>query len=335
MNGIRHRVSEQYSIKQCITDAEASGLDADTLYEQVTVLRRRLMLGDEPRGAFLLNNSEGLSYLDQARLLAGVVVGPVDEAAVEAQAAPAAGGIVSQPAPLPSTKMRIAACSPDSALSEADPRQQAETGSAAGSSSNRGVGCALVRQHHPFVAAAAAGKSCAIAVTAEAALELQAPFQTSRMRRAVQHISATVQPLITPMTQGAMALAMSGASSSSLASSVAAAGMAGIAAGTQSMATHEHHTQSQDMSRNLQRVALEQDRKLHDEAQEYAVRLNKEAMAQEARMHRQGLWRERQHFTASMEQDRELHASSLRVDHRLHFEGILADLREQETLVSL
>ena len=108
------------------------------------------------------------------------------------------------------------------------------------------------------------------------------------------------------------------------------AGVAAVGGLTSSIATHEHHTQAQDMSRRLQRVALEQDRRLHGEAQVLAAELSREALEQEARLHRQGLWRERRQHDDALAQERALHDASLRVDHRLHFEGILADLREQD-----
>ena len=148
--------------------------------------------------------------------------------------------------------------------------------------------------------------------------------QVERIRRLGQHLSATAAASRTraggpAYSTGGASLAVAGA-----------AGMAGVAAvGGHRRSRHEHHTQAQDMSAG-QRVALEQDRRLHGEAQGLAAELSREALEQEARLHRQSLWRERRQHDDALAQERALHDASLRVDHRLHFEGILADLREQD-----
>ena len=187
-------------------------------------------------------------------------------------------------------------------------------------------------RRHVFSRSAAIGMRPDIATVADAverALEQNRPGESSRIRRLGQHLSATASGAIAPLAQAAAAYSTGGASLAV----AGAAGMAGVAAVgglTSSIATHEHHTQAQDMSRRLQRVALEQDRRLHGEAQGLAAELSREALEQEARLHRQGLWRERRQHDDALAQERALHDASLRVDHRLHFEGILADLREQD-----
>ena len=271
-----------YPFELCEHDALASGLDADTLHEQVDNILARY--SDEKMDDVLAVRhirAVGRSRLDKARLLAGVAK-PLSSPSRSPQ-----GGT----APAPSLLFGAGA-SPQPPLR---------------SPSSRDI------QGHAAAAAASDAKA------EEAALE------TTPLRRNTQHLAAALSPLL-PIASAVTG----GDASTNFAMAAVGAGLSAASSLTASVATHEHHVQSQDMSKKLQRLALEQDRLHHEAAQSLAENLQADSLAQEARQHRQALWREQQMMDRSLAQERRLHRSALRVDHRLHFEGILADLREQD-----
>ena len=278
-----------YPREMCEADAMATGLEADALYAQVSELCSTISA--EMLDVMLLARKErvdGLSRVDKARLLVGV---PVKRSAARMQKLPAVGmrGI-------------------DSTLSAAAAAAASVPPSAPSSS--------LAVVPRVDVTASAAGADMTDADDGLAALEQSMPCESSTLRRKVQHLTAVMQPLIAPLAQSA-ALAMgSGVTGSSVAQGAAAVGAAGVAAVgglTQSMAVHEHHTQAQEMSRRLQRVAMEQDRTHHAQAQGLNETLAQRALEQEVRQHRQGLWREAQQHQQAIEQDRHHHQEGLRV----------------------
>ena len=150
------------------------------------------------------------------------------------------------------------------------------------------------------------------------------PQQSSRMNRYVSHLAAVAAPLAT--------LASSGLSGDRLASSlqVGQALASGLTAGLTSLTTHEHHFQTQEMSRQLQQKALEQDMTHHQEGLANAAKLHKENIDQDREHHREALQKAQRQHLEGIRQERRLYQQARRVDHRLHFEGILADLREQD-----
>ena len=281
----------EYSSELCEDDAMASGLEPEALHAQVEHYLRQYT---EAQLEDILHARRipfaGLDWLDKARMLAGVT-GP---------------RIGSALAPLGPISQETAA-----SLEPVGMRSGALLTDATGAN-QQSRSCA--QQH----------AACVAASTTDNILD-KTPLQTSAIRRNLQHISAAVAPLA---AQGAAMMLSAG--SGALGSTAAAAGAAAVSGLTSSLATHEHHVQSQEMSRNLQRAALEQDRLLHEEAQATALRLAQENMNLDARLHRQGLWREEQQHNAAMTQELRLHEHALRVDHRLHFEGILTNLREQD-----
>ena len=288
----------RYTREQSEDDARTSGLEAAALFDQVNELHAKLLCDASRNGQV----SNGMSLLDRARQMAGVFVEPPAE---------------EQPPPPPT--------STTPALPGAAGAEPAATPSRWDLVRARAL--PAVGSPHAITSVAAAAEA-AIEAKIEKEIEERKPLETSRVRRTMQHISATVQPLIGPLSQVAV-VAGSGSSSVAAAATVSMAGMAAVGGLTQSMATHEHHSQAQDMSRRLQRVALEQDRKLHAEARAMAASQHEQALGQETRLHRQALWRSQQQHTQSLRTERDMHDTSLRVSHRLHFEGILADLREQ------
>jgi len=84
------------------------------------------------------------------------------------------------------------------------------------------------------------------------------------------------------------------------------------------------------MSRQLQRIALAQDMKHHEEGLANAAELHRENIAQDREHHLEALRKSQLQHLESIRQERRLYQQARRVDHRLHFEGILADLREQD-----
>lgn len=305
-----------YPLDQCITDAQASGLEPDSLRDQVLELCQRMMTGAEPDGAFQSRQAarEGRSILDHARMLAGIMLDPMLDSPTMA------GSSITMPS--------LGAVREEAGERAAAAQQQSLALLYEGGLSPPGG--EPPRLGHGWDVLRTAEGRRTIAAAAEE-LEGAKPMATSSFRRTVQHLSAAMQPLIAPLSQGAAAVALG--ASGGLGGVAASAGVAGLSAMgglSSSMATHEHHEQQQETSRRLQRVALEQDVKLHGEAQGLAEKLTAEAMAHETRLHRQGLWREQQQHAASLSQERRLHEKAMRVDHRLHFEGILADLREQD-----
>ena len=229
-----------YPDELCEADAQASGLEAEALRDQVLELCERIRRGDEPPGSPAAR-LDGASDLDRARALAGVPMGCVhsSDAANAAHPAPWNRTPASPPAP---------------ALGFAG-----NDSSAAAASGGHGH-WGKVRSTMPLVETNEGAHTrgvFSIADVAEAALEQQKPAESSRYQRAVQHISAAVAPL-------AQAAAAYGSGGSSMAAA-GVAGIVGVGGGlTQSIATHEHHSQAQEMSRRLQRVALEQERTSHD-----------------------------------------------------------------------
>ena len=201
-----------YSAELCAADARASGLDEETLHEQVTQLYsrfRRAAPPDEPDDLLL----------QRARFEAGVeeTLAPTEPAVVTELALSSPGARPGSPGDAPSSSR----------------------------------GWKLARESQVKVAALTA---------VQESLEQQEPYETSRTRRAVQHLSSAMSPLAAVAAGAASAGAVGVVG-------VAAAGVAAAGGLASSMTTHEHHTQSQAMSRQLQRIALEQDRKLHEEAQ--------------------------------------------------------------------
>ena len=312
----------QYTRAMAEQDAQASGLDAATLQGHVVTLSQQL---SEPEMDRILTARQvggalsGVNRLSKARLLAGVVIPdppttdgrlmiksstPTPCAADEARAGS-----------LPSLRMAIHSTDADDDDDAAAGDERRDGGDSSVSPPN---GWGKVRAKRTALCAASAVDSAM----------REGPYQTGALRRQVQHLSAAVGPLI-----GAAVMGAGGAAAS--VSGAAAAGAAAVGGLTQSMTTHEHHVQAQEMSRKLQRVALEQDRLLHDESQATALRLAQENMALDARLHRQALWKENQLHAAALQQERRLHEASLRVDNRLHYEGILADLREQDREVGV
>lgn len=116
-------------------------------------------------------------------------------------------------------------------------------------------------------------------------MEQAAPCtQTSVLKRRVQHLSAAVSQMA-PLA----AMAMGSGSVSSAVTSAAAASAAVVGGVMSSATTHEHHAQAQELSRQLQRLAFDQDRRLHLEAQELASRLHEADMSQDRQFHHEGL----------------------------------------------
>ena len=306
-----------YTREQCEEDALASGLEPAALYAQVHELCGSRMK-DETLDAMMKAHGidvRGLSKIDKARILVGVTVQPPQPSPVlsSAGASPKSSSPVHSPKKIHSPK----ALSPTAVAAKGSTLPPPMLSA---SSSYLGSSRALLRaERDPS--------------TSGPPPTLENPCESGPFRRRISHLSAAVQPLVGPLAMGATAMIGGGATGLAVAQGAAAVGAAGVAAVgglSASVTTHEHHAQTQEMSRRLQRAAMEQDRKHHTETQGLSAQLQAQAMAQEARQHRQGLWREQQQHESSLYHGARLHEDSLRVNHRLHFEGILATLREQD-----
>ena len=341
-----------YSRDQCEADALEAGLEPNALYDQVHELSGVRMSERTLDGMLLAHGVDPRTLTnktDKARVLCGVVVPPGtplsrSHSGGASPKTPPAGFA----APVPRNATFVEAPLPPPML-----------GSATSSAYLGGLSTRALMAYADGAEPAAralpptvneeddnASTTGSIASTTNASTTLTTtggaaaasgtdptPCETSNLRRRVSHLTAAVQPLLAPLATAAASSMGGSAASMAVAQGAAVVGAAGVAAVggyTSSVTTHEHHTQSQEMSRRLQKVAMEQDRRHHREAQGLSTQLQREAMMQEARQHRQALWREDKQMRHTLEHDQRLHEDALRVDHRLHFEGILATLREQD-----